>query len=62
MERTADIWENWDGNIALNPSQSNFFDSSNAVLGMAFTTPLEKEIAFCTAQDDFCTAKQTKQK
>jgi hypothetical protein len=30
------------------------FDSSNAVLGMAFTPPpLEKAIAFCTAETNF---------
>jgi hypothetical protein len=40
------------------------FDSSNAVLGMAFThTPLEKAIAFCTAETNFVLhSKQNKNK
>ncbi len=41
------------------------FDSSNAVLGMAFTPPhpLEKVIAFCTAEMNFVLdSKQNKNK
>ncbi len=41
------------------------FDSSNAVLGMAFThtPPLEKAIAFCTAETNFVLhSKQNKNK
>jgi hypothetical protein len=43
------------------------FDSSNAVLGMAFTPPtphpLEKAIAFCTAEKNFVLhSKQNKNK
>ncbi len=40
------------------------FDSSNAVLGMAFMpTPLEKVIAFCTAETNFVLhSKQNKNK
>jgi hypothetical protein len=42
---------------------SLFFDSSNAVLGMAFTPPLEKVIAFCTAETNFVLhSKQNKNK
>jgi hypothetical protein len=40
------------------------FDSSNAVLGMAFTPPpLEKVIVFCTAETNFVLhSKQNKNK
>ena len=40
------------------------FDSSNAVLGMAFTLPpLEKVIAFCTAETNIVlNSKQNKNK
>ncbi len=47
-----------------NFSKNYFFDSSNAVLGMAFTPdPLEKVIAFCTAETNFVLhSKQNKNK
>jgi hypothetical protein len=43
---------------------NEIFDSSNAVLGMAFTPPpLEKAIAFCTAETNFVLhSKQNKNK
>jgi hypothetical protein len=38
------------------------FDSSNAVLGMAFTTPPGKGDSDLFCQDELCTAYQTKQR
>jgi hypothetical protein len=57
--------------VGINGSDCSFiseilFDSSNAVLGMAFMhthTPLEKVIAFCTAETNFVLhSKQNKNK
>ena len=53
--------------LALAGSFAHLFDSSNAVLGMAFTPPyLEKVIAFCIAETNLvlhnCIPYKTKQR
>jgi hypothetical protein len=62
MIKSLRIKQNWVANcqhVSCHRFESAkfVFDSSNAVLGMAFThTPLKKVIAICTALDKLCTA------